>query len=293
MGIENYFSESSMKDVPRKGLGLVLKEGSVTNSKIRDGSVTTGKLADGAVSAEKIGKGAIVNDNIADNTIDLGKFNEELRQIIKAASGMPEDLVNKMQDISNEIAELQRTAFPMTISMSVESDAKVENVGINFSIKWKDSLFVPDTLKITKNGNILTNVPKSYGTVSSKIETNKEIFEIKATKDGQATQYKSITGYLCYYGGNSSDNVPSVGFLDSLNKVYALDVSFNPTVTVKDGEYIWIIVPNGLSISSIKSFGIDVSFEASESFVVPSVGMFRSYRSKNPLEASTWDLVIS
>lgn len=293
MGIENYFSESSMKDVPRKGLGLVLKEGSVTNSKIRDGSVTTDKLADGAVSAEKIGKGAIVNDNIADNTIDLGKFNDELRQIIKAASGMPEDLVNKMQDISNEIAELQRTAFPMTLGMSVVSDAKVENAEVNFSIKWKDSLFIPDTLEITKNGNILTNVPKSYGTVSSKIETNRETFGIKVTKEGQAVQYESITRYLCYYGGNSSSTSLTADMLDSLNKVYVPDVSFNPAVTVKDGEYIWIIIPNGLSISSIRSFGIDVPFEASESFVVPSVGMFKSYKTKNALEASTWNLVIS
>lgn len=293
MSIENYFSESSMKDVPRKGLRLVLKEGSVTNSKIRDGSVTTDKLADEAVNARKIGKGAVLNDNIADNTIDLGKFNEELRQIIKAASGMPDDLVSKMQDISNEIAELQRAAFPMTLGMSVTSDAKVENVEVNFSIKWKESLFVPDTLEISKNNTILTNVPKSYGTVSSKIETNKETFEIKAAKEGQAAQYKSITRYLCYYGGNPSSTSLTAGMLDSLNKVYALDVSFNPTVTVKDGEYIWLVVPNDLSISSIKSFGIDVPFEASESFVVPSLGAFKSYRTTNALEASTWNLIIS
>lgn len=50
----NYFSEASMKDIPKKKLKLEIRDGSVTERKIANNAVTTDKIENGAVTYEKL-----------------------------------------------------------------------------------------------------------------------------------------------------------------------------------------------------------------------------------------------
>ena len=49
-------------------------DGAITSAKIANGTIAAGDIANGAVTTDKIGTGTIVNNNIATNTIDLGKI---------------------------------------------------------------------------------------------------------------------------------------------------------------------------------------------------------------------------
>ena len=80
--------------------------------------------------------------------------------------------------------------------------------------------------------------------------------------------------------------------LNTLNKVSATGVSFNPKVTTKDNDYIWLVVPSYLSISRATSAGFDVTLAAPQT-ITNSLGSFKAYRTANPLTSATWNLVIS
>ena len=80
--------------------------------------------------------------------------------------------------------------------------------------------------------------------------------------------------------------------MDTLSKVSSTGVSFNPQINTNNGEYIWLIVPDYLTISRVTSAGVDVTLAAVQT-VTNSLGTFKAYRTANTLTTETWKLVIS
>ena len=80
--------------------------------------------------------------------------------------------------------------------------------------------------------------------------------------------------------------------INTLVKYSTGSVSFNPSVTTEDNQYIWIVVPNYLTVNRVTSQGFDVTFQAAQS-ITTSLGTFKAYRTANTLTAQTWKLVIS
>ena len=78
----------------------------VTEEKIKDSSVSNSKLADNSVGTSKIKDGNITNEKVANNTLTQDKLDPELRKVIQAATGLPENLVEVIQDVDKEVKTL-------------------------------------------------------------------------------------------------------------------------------------------------------------------------------------------
>ena len=78
----------------------------ITEGKIKDSSVSNSKLADNSVGTSKIKDGNITNEKVANNTLTLDKLDPELRKSIQAATGLPENLVETIQDVDKEVKTL-------------------------------------------------------------------------------------------------------------------------------------------------------------------------------------------
>ena len=95
-----------------------IKDGAITNEKlaadsvgngnIQDGSVSNEKLEEGSVTNEKLAVNSITKDKLQDKTIGVEKLDNELRQTIAAATGLPEDLVETIQNVDNTLKDHQR-----------------------------------------------------------------------------------------------------------------------------------------------------------------------------------------
>lgn len=83
-----------------------LADNSVDASQVVDGSIGNAKLSPDSVTTEKIKDGSVTNEKIADNTLSIGKFDPELRKTIQAATGLPEDLNQMIQDVDKSIKQL-------------------------------------------------------------------------------------------------------------------------------------------------------------------------------------------
>lgn len=270
--------------------------GSVGNTNLQNGSVSNEKLEDGSITNEKLAENSITKDKLKDNTIGVEKLDQELRQAINAATGLPEDLVETIQNVDVSIAKLNDTVYPITLGFSINPNVGSMQTDVRYSIISDGKPLIPDTLLISKQINdatpkSLSNTPASNGTLSTQIEGAREIFNFAVTKKGRTGKSTSQTRYLCYFGGNPAATM-TAEILNTLNKVSETGVSFNPKVTTKDNDYIWLVVPSYLSISRVASAGFDVTLAAPQT-ITNNLGSFKAYRTANPLTAATWNLVIS
>lgn len=80
---------------------------SVGNSNLQDGSVSNEKLEDESITNEKLAENSITKDKLKDNTIGVEKLDPELRQAINAATGLPEDLVETIQNVDDTLKDHQ------------------------------------------------------------------------------------------------------------------------------------------------------------------------------------------
>lgn len=269
---------------------------SVTTSKIKDESVTTEKLADASVETSKIKNEAITNDKVAKDSLTKDKFDPELRKALDAATGLPDELVTMIQDVDKNLNKLNDTVYPIVLGFTINPNVSTMKTDVVYSVKSDNEYLVPDTLSITKKVNdtaetILTNYPTSNSSLITPIQGAREIFKYAVTKKGRTGKSTSQTRYLCYFGGNPAATM-TAEILNTLNKVSATGVSFNPKVITKDNDYIWIVVPSYLSISRVTSAGFDVPLSASQA-INNNLGSFKAYRTINPLTANTWNLLTS
>ncbi len=80
---------------------------SVGNTNLQDGSVSNEKLEDGSITNDKLAENSITKDKLKDNTIGVEKLDPELRQAINAATGLPDDLVETIQNVDDTLKDHQ------------------------------------------------------------------------------------------------------------------------------------------------------------------------------------------
>lgn len=273
-----------------------LGDQSVDGRVVREASLESKHFANESVTTEKVARKSITNDKIADGTLKKEKLDPELRKAIESATGLPDELVGMIQDVDENLAKLNDTVYPIILGFTITPNVGTMQTEVRYSVSSDNKPIVPDTSIISKqiNDNAAKNIsttPSSGGTISTPIEGAREIFKFAVTKKGRTGKSTSQTRYLCYFGGNPASTM-TAEILNTLNKVSATGVSFNPKVTTKDNDYIWLVVPSYLSITRVTSAGFDVTLAAPQT-ITNNLGSFKAYRTANPLTAATWNLVIS
>lgn len=273
-----------------------LGDQSVDGRVVREASLETKHFANESVTTEKVARKSITNDKIADGTLKKDKLDPELRKAIESATGLPDELVEMIQDVDENLAKLNDTVYPIILGFTITPNVGTMQTEIRYSVISDNKPLVPDTSIISKqiNDNApknLSDTPSSGGTLSTPIEGAREIFKYAVTKKGRTGKSTSQTRYLCYFGGNPASTM-TAEILNTLNKVSSAGVSFNPSITTKDNDYIWLVVPSYLSITRVTSAGFDVTLAAPQT-ITNSLGTFKAYRTANPLTPATWNLAIS
>lgn len=259
--------------------------------------IKTADFNDKSVTTEKLAEGSVTNSKLAPESVTQDKFDKELLQIFKAAAGLPQNLIETIQNVDVSIAKLNDTVYPITLGFTIIPNVDTMQTEVRYSVSSDNKPLVPDTLEVSKRIyedmeiGIIASTPVANGSLTTPIQGAREIFKFVVTKKGRTGKNTSQTRYLCYFGGNSADTM-TAEIINTLNKVSATGVSFNPSITTKDNDYIWLVVPSYLSISRVTSAGFDVTLAAPQT-ITNTLGSFKAYRTANPLTPATWNLVIS
>ena len=240
-----------------------------------------------------------VDEQIDNIIVQLQQHSRNISKIEEKNIEQTNRIESLNETVASNIANLNKlndTVYPITLGFNISSNVGTMKTSINYSIVSDNKPLVPDVMKISKQVNdntaiVLLDAPASSGSLTTNIEGSREIFKFEVSKTGRTGKSTSITRYLCYYGSLPSSTIYP-GFFNSLTKVSTGNVYFNPTITNKDGEHLFLVVPNYLNIKRVTSAGFNVTM-ADPVLIANQLGTFKVYITTNPLTPATWNLVIS
>ena len=245
---------------------------------------TSGKFYNGSISMDNTIVSTLYEDVLSEVNISGSYYN--IQKYIEDTKSLFQVSIDKLND----------TVYPITLGFNVSPNIEAMNTSINYSVISDGKPLVPDVMKISKQVNnntaiVLLDTPDSSGNLTTNIEGAREIFKFAVEKKGRTSKSTLITRYLCYYGSLPSSTIYP-GFFNSLTMVSTGNVYFNPTITNKDGEHLFLVVPNYLNIKRVTSAGFNVTM-ADPVMIANQLGTFKVYITANSLTPATWNLVIS
>lgn len=171
----------------------------VTEEKIEDSAISNSKLADNSVGTSKIKDGNVTNEKVANNTITIDKFDPELRKSIQAATGLPENLVEVIQDVDVEVKSLhskdedlqsqiadkqqQITANDKDIESLQNRSTQMEQSINNIAVTGGASVANTVTYSNTASGLVSINAQGAIDELAAKNATKAEKSEVTAELD--------------------------------------------------------------------------------------------------------------
>lgn len=70
--------------------------------------IKTADINDKSITKEKLAEGSVTNSKLAPESVTQDKFDKELLQIFKAAAGLPENLIETIQNVDSTLVDHQR-----------------------------------------------------------------------------------------------------------------------------------------------------------------------------------------
>ena len=273
-----------------------IENGSVTNDKMAADSVGNTNLQDGSVSNEKLENGSITNEKLAeksitkyklkDNTSGVEKLDPQLRETIKAATGVPGDL-------ANDITKLMRKVFPLEVTVNITPNALQEKgtsteITINWSAKVEGEIVTPDSVFV--NGHDFTEQTSYKETVS-----DSKNFNVEVKAEGRVTSVtKNITYVYPIFTGFNSATTFTESLVESLTKL-GLRVSLGTITDTKTNNstsnYYWIVSP--YKVNNVVTSGISIINDFIYTTVEYKGTTYHCYRLNSPSSADTFTFIIS
>jgi hypothetical protein len=179
-----------------------LDDKSVTTEKMADGSVSNEKLQDDSITNEKLAENSITKDKLKDNTIGVEKLDPELRQTINAATGLPENLVETIQNVDDTLKDHQKQLD----DKQSQIDDKQQQITANdedISLLQTRSTQIEETIKsIAATGGASQATAVTYNNEKSKLTAINiqsavdEIVEKTAIKDEEGLVVETPFRYI-------------------------------------------------------------------------------------------------
>lgn len=175
---------------------------SVGNTNLQDGSVSNEKLEDGSITNDKLAENSITKDKLKDNTIGVEKLDPELRQTINAATGLPENLVETIQNIDDTLKDHQSQLD----DKQSQIDDKQQQITANdedISLLQTRSTQMEETIKsIAATGGASQATAVTYNNEKSKLTAVNiqsavdEVVDKTAIKDEEGTVVETPFRYI-------------------------------------------------------------------------------------------------
>ena len=257
-----------------------------SGERLEDNAIKTRHIENNAITSDKIQDDSIGNSKIADDTIEIEKLSANVRDIIKAATGVSEDLVK-------DITKLMRKVFPLEIIVNIIPTALQEKgtsteITITWSAKVEGEIVTPDSVFV--NGNDVTDQTSYKETVS-----DSKTFVVKITAEGRITSDNKSIDYVypIFTGFNSAttftervaESLTKLGLRSSLGTI--TDTKTNTSIS----NYYWIVSP--YKINNVVTSGISIISDFIYTTAQYKGTTYHCYRLNAPSSTDTFTFIIS
>lgn len=257
-----------------------------SGEKLEDNAIKTRHIENNAITSDKIQDDSIGNSKIADDTIEIEKLSVTLRNTIKAATGVSEDLIEN-------ISKLMHKVFPLEIVVNITPTTLQEKgtsteITITWSAKIEGKIVAPESVFV--NGLDVTEQTSYKETVS-----DSKTFVVKIIAEGRVTSVnKSITYvYPIFTGFNAAteftesvaESLTKLGLRSSLGTI--TDTKTNTSIS----NYYWIISP--YKVNNVVTSGISIISDFIYTTAQYKGTTYHCYRLNAPSATDTFTFTIS
>lgn len=250
---------------------------------------------------------AFINTDVWDVIVDMVEYYnktlnsnlnpeelEELHKVDAELSTKIDKNTENLDDLIKDVYELHSAASISFSTNLIEKDVNA-NVTINWRSTYKSVLFTPLSSKvINKTTNtVLSTTPNSSASLTISDETA-FTFETEIVKGVTKTATGTIKArYPMYFGSKNADAIDSATVLAFNKQQIKENPSGSYSFSVGAGEYMWLCVPDGMTIKAVKSSGFDVPMLPVAVVAVTNKGNYNCYRSSSKFTAQTVNITIS
>ncbi len=252
------------------------------NSKNESVRVPLGDLLEQTVSS--------VQDAVDSVKDDLEQFKTETKDELK------ED-ISGLQD---SVSELEEAVWPLALTFTASSTlmeytGSAQSVTLNWTVKRKDANASVTGLTVKRGSTQVYSGTDNPGSVTDSLNSNSSTtYTLSATADGlTGTATVTVRQVLpMYFGFAAAEEASSLGITSLTKQTVKTSAAGTYTLTNgTDGNYIWLCVPDSMSISRVTLNGFDVPMEAYGT-ASTSLGSYKCYRSSNALVAGSYTIVV-
>ncbi len=265
---------------------LKFKQEYGSGERLENNAIKTRHIESGAVTSSKILDNSIINSKIADDTIEIEKLSANVRDVIKAATGVSEDLVE-------DISKLMREVFPLEIVVNITPTALQEKgtsteITITWSSKIEGEIIAPESVFV--NGYDVTDKSSYKETVY-----DSKTFVVKIIAKGRVTSIsKSITYvYPIFTGFNAAteftESVPKA--LTKLGLRSSLGTITDTKTNNSTSNYYWIVSP--YKVNNVVTSGISIISDFIYTTVEYKDTIYYCYRLNASSSTDTFTFTIS
>ena len=263
-----------------------IKDQNVTTAKIKDSNVTTEKIANYNITEDKIADSNVTTYKIKDEAVTFNKLDKATRDIIKSATGTPEDLVE-------DLDKLMKKVFPAEISCNFIPAALQE--------KGTTCTVIINNFKAVIDGKIAAITRKTVnntiveGTEYTEQINDSKSFTIVIDAEGRtSTINKNVTFvYPIFTGFNSATEFTEslAEYLTKLELRSSLGTINDTKTNTSTSNYYWIVSP--YKVNNVVISGISIISDFIYATVEYKGTTYHCYRLNAPSSTDTFTFTIS
>lgn len=192
--------------------------------------IKTADFNDKSVTTEKLAEGSVTNSKLAPESVTQDKFDKELLQIFKAAVGLPENLIETIQNVDSTLVDHQRqiSSNDDDISDLQTKTKQIKDTVDGIAISGGASVGSAVTYDNTQSGLDAQNIQNAIDELVNNLghyETNEEWLRVYTDAENKFLWGIRVDGSIDWAVG-----IPKP-IQKALNEIIANNESFQQTLT--------------------------------------------------------------
>lgn len=196
----------------------------------------------------------------------------------------------KISGIDSKLANINKVLYNQHSKVILDGKPSIIEKGINTQItmSWRyiynDEEVTPESMQLKSGSNVLESTNKKYTDTIS----DSKSYQVVAVNQG-ITKYSNtftVNAYYPMYFGEGGESFDKTSIITASNK---RPISYSPngdvSITFTGGKYLWLCVPNTMSVNKVTSGGFAVPMEAPTNETVN--GTYKCYRSTDTINKGT------
>lgn len=201
--------------------------------------------------------------------------------------------------VSSEVAPLEEMVYKAHGSVAVSVSPSVIESGVETEVTVRNTVtlsgesFSPASVVVKEGSSQISTAANSTvtRTVSATTTYTAEATFIDGVKKSGSAKVTAV--YPMYFGGSASSSLDSAGVTGLAKQGLKTSPNGSYTVSVGQGEYLWLCVPSGMKVNKVASAGFDVPMEAAATVAVSGKGNYSCYRSSSKFNAGSVAITVS